>query len=188
MLSAGDQPCSPGLLRSQRQSSTFIFHISSCSDSLAYFPNEMNFFTFLKKRRSLCLVPQRPAGTTLWRQARRKPYTCQGLLCRWSKFMRCCGLVFKASVTCWFAVLNLQCDLRSLTYWHSEWFTSSCWNRGRICQYRLGRRCVLQRGPDVLGLEPRKMISTSLLAPVKLGWRLLSKNEGFSPSWPPPLE
>lgn len=188
MHSAGDQPCSPGLLRSQWQSSTFIFHISSCSDSLPYFPNEMNFFKFLKKRRSLCLVPQRLADTTLQRQARRKPYTCQGLLCRRSKSMRCGGLVFKASVTCWFAVRNLQCDLRSLTYWHSAWFTSSCWNRGRICQYRRDRRCVLQSGPDVLGLEPRKMISTSLLAPVKLGWRLLSRNEGFRRSWPSPLE
>lgn len=77
-----------GLLRSQWQSSTFTLHISSCRDSLAYFPNEMNFFTFFKKRRSLCLVPQRPAGTSSRRQARRKPYTCQGLLCNRSKLVR----------------------------------------------------------------------------------------------------
>ena len=79
---------SPGLARSQEQSCTFIFHVSSCCESLPCFPRERSFFTFRRKRRSLCREPQRPEGTRRRRQARRRPYTCQGLLCRRSSWTR----------------------------------------------------------------------------------------------------
>lgn len=146
--------CSPGLPRSQAQSCTFIFHVSSCGESLACFPREMNFFTFLKKRRWLCLEPQSAGGTSRHKQARRKVYTCQGLLCCRRSRTRRRGSVFSSGAATGLSkgqtptppcacLLDAspgacarrgQCVLRSARYGHRAWFPSSSWNRGLIRQ------------------------------------------------------